>query len=94
MHSEGSPISEWRQITCDERDDLYGRENGAWSVGSGLTDLDGEFGDPHMFTEWWDGDQPVLRDYRWPQPSGEKPDTRPCEHYVPSHPHATPEPTS
>lgn len=48
---------------------------------SSLTDLDGEFGRPIVYTEWAnpdDEDTPVLRDYRWPGGYSK------CKHYVPT----------
>lgn len=51
------------------------RDMPGWRVVSGLTDMDGDYGTPQVFREWWQGDQPILRDYRWPHSD------RPCEHY-------------
>lgn len=70
----------WEQISCAEREALYA--GSVLSVGASLTDLDGQYGDPRVLTEWHDRatDVPVLRDQRWPQLSGEKPDARPCRH--------------
>jgi hypothetical protein len=53
-------------------------------VHSSLTDMDGEFGEPIIFTEWGitksDGStNVVLREARWPK----DPD-RDCEHWVPA----------
>ena len=68
----------WVQITCKEREalvDSLGRSFNGFSTDSGisvtssLTDVDGEYGDPHIFTEWGRGDHgtdPVLQDERWP----------------------------
>lgn len=76
---------EWRQITCAERDELYQAGVDGWRVLGSLTDLSGTHGDPTIFTEWRAEDgTPILRDRRWPQFSGERPDARPCEHYVPA----------
>jgi hypothetical protein len=68
----------WRQITCDEREQLVDRLGRSYNglggpefgVISSLMDLDGEFGDPVMDTTWGrrDSDEPVLRDVRWPAP--------------------------
>ncbi len=77
----------WRQVNCQERDaliDRLGRSYNGFSAESGigvfssLTDIDGEYGPPEIFTEWGYRvtDVPVLRDYRWPG-SG-----RPCEHFI------------
>jgi hypothetical protein len=81
-------MSGWRQITCQEREDLVtrlGRSYNGFSAESGIgvlaskTDIDGEYGTPEIYTEWGRKatDEPVLRDYRWPNSD------RPCEHYVP-----------
>lgn len=73
----------WRKITCVERDVLLCRAGvDGWRVSASLTDLDGRFGVPEIFTEWSDRATgvPTLRDYRYPQRNGERPDVRPCEH--------------
>ena len=74
----------WRRVTCAERDEVYAAGIARWSVGASLTDLDGEYGDPEMFTEWWDRqtEKPVLRDRRYPSREAGQRDLRPCEHYV------------
>lgn len=70
----------WEQISCAERDALYARS--VLSVGASLTDLDGQYGEPHILTEWHDRATGVLilKDQRWPQLSGEKPDAKVCRH--------------
>jgi hypothetical protein len=73
---------EWIPATCLESDDARGaQEVTAWS---GLTDLDGEYGAPSMFTEWGspDGTTPIVAELRWMAED----DNRPCEHriYVPA----------
>lgn len=70
------------KITCAERDAILhetGQYDG-WSVISGLTDLDGEFGEPKVDTTWEKNGRTV-RDVRYPGAPGE-PDAAPCEHYV------------
>lgn len=52
-------------------------------VVSSLTDLDGMFGRPEVFSEWafhreGHADLVALREHRWPE------DDRPCEHWVPA----------
>lgn len=72
---------EWVKATCVERDYVF-IEN-ELTVWSGLTDLDGEYGDPCMFTEWGspDSTRPIVADLRWTAED----DKRPCEHriYIP-----------
>ena len=67
--------SGWHQIPCAQRDPMVQ----ALHPFSSLTDLDGEYGTPIVYTEWGvsSPDRAVLRDYRWPN-SG-----RVCEHWVP-----------
>lgn len=55
-------LADWVPIDCDERDYLIDGPR-PLSVASSLTDLEGRFGTPVIFTEWWLDDQPVLRDY-------------------------------
>ncbi len=76
---EGRGMS--RKLTCAEREKILhadGRYAG-WSVESGFTDMDGEYGDPRMETTWERGGRRI-RDVRHPGRNGEK-DPRPCEHY-------------
>ena len=57
----------WREVSCREAD-LIRRQGAGLTVASTLTDPDGNFGSPIVFTEWWWGDTtPVLRDYRYPK---------------------------
>lgn len=74
----------WVPITCAERDALYRDHAHGWSVGASLTDLGGQYGDPSVFTEWWDAltEEPCLRDWRFPSLSSGAPDMKPCEHHV------------
>jgi hypothetical protein len=75
---------EWRRITCDERESLWRERGDRLRISATLTDIDGRYGDPQIFTQWEGADDvQVLQDRRFPQPSGERPDLRPCEHYVP-----------
>lgn len=90
-------MSGWEQVLCVEADKIksdrgYAHDgSGDLTVYSSCTDLDGEFGDPLVFTEWGvsgNEDQPVLREYRHPalpSPGGvlaaREPDRKPCEHY-------------
>lgn len=82
----------WVQITCEDREALVSRNGGRYDgfkVAAGRTDMDGQFGEPTIFTEWYDSltgsDESVLRDYRYPgrrTPDDPYPkDVRPCEHY-------------
>lgn len=72
----------WVPATCIESD--IAKASKAVTVWSGLTDLQGEYGAPSMFTEWGtaDGTTPVVADLRWIAEG----DTRPCEHriYIPA----------
>jgi len=74
----------WRRVSCEERDDVYNAGIDGWGVGSSLTDLDGLYGEPQMFTEWWDKatERPVLRDRRYPSRDLGRRDLRPCEHHL------------
>jgi hypothetical protein len=77
---------EWRKISCVEREDLIDEKGRSFNgfhdesgigVLSSLTDPDGTYGSPRVFTEWgYDYDQPVLRDERYPGTD------RPCEHHA------------
>jgi len=70
----------WTRITCAERDEHYKIAGDMLEAVSSLTDLDGIYGAPVVFTEWArkDQDEPLLRDYRYPR-SGLS-DAKPCEH--------------
>lgn len=80
----------WAKITCDERESLICRNGERYAglgVAAGRTDMDGQYGEPTIFTEWFDKDteEPVLRDYRFPgrrtPDDPYPPDAKPCEHY-------------
>ncbi len=65
----------WAEVSCHERD---GMQDDMLRPISSLTDPEGEFGSPIIFTEWgFNADHPVIRDYRVP---GEG-----CTHYVVQH---------
>lgn len=77
----------WRQVTCAEREELVNRPGGRYdglAPFSSLTDPDGQYGEPCIFTEWGEAgtDIPVLRDYRWPRREMETPDATTCEHFA------------
>ncbi|MFZ1361440.1 MAG: hypothetical protein WAS05_00700 [Candidatus Nanopelagicales bacterium] len=72
----------WVEVTC-VIDALLVQAPGL-KVASTITDLDGLYGEPLSYTEWFITDQndqelPVLRSFYWPNrgESGE------CRHYVP-----------
>ena len=70
--------SGWQEVACDVADSTRGAQHVI--PGSTLTDLDGHYGKPVMFTEWWNDDErPILRDYYWHPHS----DAGKCVHYVP-----------
>lgn len=64
----------WTAVGCATSDEVRAGNRG---VSSSLTDIDGDFGAPVIYTEWaGDGDTVILRDYLHPD--------RSCHHYVPS----------
>lgn len=71
----------WTKISCADREELMQRPG--LVVGASFTDMDGEYGDPQMRTEWVarDGEEPVLREVRWPSRVVGERDPRPCEHW-------------
>ena len=78
-----------RKLTCEERDEiLIDFETYRYfpdiKVVSGLTDLDGEFGDPIMETTWETATGIRVRDVRHPAfPDAESgADRKRCEHYL------------
>ena len=104
MPEPSSTSAAWVKITCEEREALVcrnGERYDGFKVTSALTDTDGQYGEPTIFTEWYDSfldhEESVLRDYRYPgrrTPDDPYPDdARPCEHYrrVPCHEGATDE---
>jgi hypothetical protein len=72
-------MSEWREITCEEREELFARLDGgtARNLAVLASSTDPE---RYIFTEWGDrtSEAPVLRDHRFPDGS------RPCKHEVPA----------
>jgi hypothetical protein len=71
-------LADWVEIECEEADRIRGAQ--PVRPGSSLTDLDGEYGDAVMYTEWWDEhDRAVLRDYMWAPLA----DDRHCTHFAP-----------
>lgn len=75
-------LSGWRQADCVERDGIImpdGVRDESFRCFSSLTDMDGEYGEPIIYTEWGlhDPDRAIIRDYRWPKSE------RTCEHWVP-----------
>ena len=66
-------LTGWHKVGCRDSDDLRTQ---SLSVASSLTDPDGHYGPPVVFTERaLAGGTPTLRDYRYPHSD------RPCEHY-------------
>lgn len=87
LEGAGTPISPepcadmrdmrgWVKVTCEESDRC--REDRDLKVFSSLTDMEGTYGEPVIYTEWGDRetDRPVVRDYRWLKSD------RDCEHYL------------
>lgn len=79
----------WTPITCVEADAL---RPGLKPYAS-LTDTEGTFGEPTIYTEWGTEDGAVLRDWRYPAKwdgltwdGPREPDVRPCEHMQASAP--------
>jgi hypothetical protein len=72
----------WEKIGCQVADAI--RCEPGTTVGAARTDLDGLYGDPEVYTEWVDKyERPVLREHRYPNRDGSRPDDKPCEHYRP-----------
>lgn len=66
----------WEPATCTESDQAkFGTQTIVWSS---LTDMDGEYGEPRIFTQWGSSDErvPVVADLRYI----DSPKT--CEHMV------------
>lgn len=68
-------LTGWRKVSCTERESIFLSGDG-FTVSSSLTDLDGEYGEPVVYTEWALGGLPRLRDYRYPD------DGNDCAHYA------------
>jgi len=77
-----SDFAGWRQVTCREAD-VIRRQGAGLQVASGLTDLGGQYGKPLVFIEWWWDDEPVLREYRYPED-----DEAACGHWIAASPEA------
>jgi hypothetical protein len=75
-------LAGWQRVPCIIGDLIRAHEQ--VTPASSLTDPDGIYGAPIVYTEWAlrDSDEPVLREYRYPGGEG-KPDRLPCDHYVP-----------
>lgn len=71
----------WHPLTCEQYETVMGRHRDmpidVFKVASTITDPDGHYGSPLVFTEWWYMDAPLLRSYLWGRRDGE----RRCEHY-------------
>jgi len=78
-------LAGWRLVTCREAD-VIRRQGAGLQVASGLSDLNGQYGKPIVFTEWWWDNEPVLREYRYPADNGAY-DT-PCAHWIATSPEA------
>ena len=74
------PDSSWVPIPCLTADLI--RQHPKVFPTESRTDMDGEFGDPCVYTEWGlrDDDIPVMREWRYPPRVPGEPDPRPCEH--------------
>lgn len=68
-------MSGWVEVSCEVADATLDKHPGC-HVASSLTDLDGSYGSPVIFTEWWVGEEPLVRYYRR---TGQ-----PCQHFVPA----------
>lgn len=54
----------WTPITCAQREEIvHDHTHGKLGVFSSLTDPEGQYGSPLVYTEWGIDDRPVLRDY-------------------------------
>lgn len=78
-------MNEWKRITCAERESIVAEIGDNLSVSAAYTDLYGEFGEPEVFTEWFDKRtcRAVLKESRFPSltyPIGI--DRKPCEHFA------------
>lgn len=75
----------WVRVACEVADVIRHSEH--VTPYGGRSDLGGQYGDPEVYTEWGlknsEKEVAVMREYRWPAPDFDGPDTRPCEHWVP-----------
>ena len=79
----------WVAVACEVADAI--RHCESLKPTASKTDLDGEYGEPEVFTEWSviypsGREVPVLREHRWPSGSDGVVDLKPCEHYARSAP--------
>ncbi len=76
-------MAAWVEVACEVADVIRQSEHARPTAGR--TDLDGQWGEPCIYTEWGlDHETPVLREWRYPAPDGSRPDPKPCRHEVPS----------
>lgn len=68
----------WGEVTCETRERFFSQYGALLKPYSSLTDPDGQYGEPTIYTEWGSKrrDTPWLRDYRYPR------DER-CAHFMP-----------
>lgn len=77
MSANMHDLAGWRQVSCEERDELFAAVDCALST---LTDIAGHYGPPVIYTEWGTTEgTPLLRDY---MDDPHAPDRR-CRHYAP-----------
>lgn len=71
-------LSGWGEVNCAQRETFFRQYGDRLKPYSALTDPDGQYGTPVVYTEWGakEGEKPWLRDYRWID--------GPCRHYMPA----------
>ena len=64
---DGFPPGHWQQATCSEYLEVIQAHGGVQSlrVWGTLTDMDGEFGSPMIFTEWGTPERPIAAHARF-----------------------------
>jgi hypothetical protein len=64
---DGHPPGYWKRATCDEYRDAIFAAGGTQSlrVWGTLTDMDGQFGTPVIFTEWGTPERPIAAHARY-----------------------------
>lgn len=69
----------WDEVTCQDREQFFDRYGEHLKPYSSLTDPDGQYGKPTIYTEWGSKtrDTPWLRDYRYPE-------RKSCAHFMPN----------
>ena len=75
----------WRSATCQEYEDAYQSHPEGMRVYSSLTDPDGDFGRPQVFTEWGtkDGRTPVCAGVvLYDQDEEDRPEVVGCAHMI------------